>query len=34
VRAAARQNYRLSAIVAGIVNSDAFRTQALPHEAN
>ena len=31
VGAAAKQDYRLSAIVAGIVNSDAFRMQALPH---
>lgn len=31
VRAAAEHDYRLSAIVAGIVNSDAFRLQALPH---
>jgi hypothetical protein len=34
VRAAAQRNYRLSAIVAGIVSSDAFRMQALPHEAD
>ena len=28
VRAAAKQDYRLSAIVSGIVTSDAFRMQA------
>jgi hypothetical protein len=32
VRAAAKDDYRLSAIVAGIVSSDAFRMQAPPHE--
>jgi hypothetical protein len=32
VRRAEEQNYTLSAIVAGIVSSDAFRMQALPHE--
>jgi hypothetical protein len=31
VDAAAKEDYRLSAIVTGIVNSDAFRMQALPH---
>jgi hypothetical protein len=31
VGAAAKQDYRLSAIVTGIVNSDAFRMQALSH---
>jgi mono/diheme cytochrome c family protein len=31
VRRAAKDNYRLSAIVAGIVTSDAFRMQARPH---
>jgi hypothetical protein len=31
VRAAAKDDYRLSAIVAGIVSSDAFRMQAPPH---
>jgi hypothetical protein len=30
VRAAAAQDYRLSALVSGIVSSDAFRLQALP----
>ena len=30
VRGAADQNYRLSAIVSGIVTSDAFRMQARP----
>jgi hypothetical protein len=34
VHAAARDNYRFSALVAGIVASDAFRMQALPHEAD
>jgi hypothetical protein len=33
VREAARQDYRLSAIVSGIVASDAFRLQAQPHNA-
>jgi hypothetical protein len=33
VRAAAKNDYRLSAIVAGIVSSDAFRMQAPAHEA-
>jgi len=28
VRAAAKENYKLSSIVLGIVNSDAFRKQA------
>src|SRR5690606_22149946 len=32
VRAAARENYRLSALVKGIVRSEAFRMQAVPHE--
>jgi hypothetical protein len=32
VRAAARDDYRMSAIVAGIVSSEAFRMQAPPHE--
>jgi hypothetical protein len=31
VRAAARDDYRFAAIVTAIVNSDAFRLQALPH---
>ena len=31
VRRAAAQDYRLSSIVSGIVTSDAFRMQALPH---
>jgi len=31
VRAAARDDYRFAAIVTGIVSSDAFRLQALPH---
>jgi hypothetical protein len=34
VRAAENQDYRFSAIVSGIVNSDAFRMQALPHAAD
>jgi hypothetical protein len=35
VRNAERRDYRFAALVAGIVNSDAFRMQALPHaEAN
>jgi hypothetical protein len=33
VRDAARQDYRLSAIVSGIVASEAFRLQAQPHNA-
>lgn len=32
VREARAENYTLSAIVAGIVGSDAFRMQAMPHE--
>lgn len=32
VREAEKEDYRLSAIVLGIVNSDAFRMQAMPHE--
>src|SRR5690606_40443877 len=32
VAQAAAQDYRLSAIVSGIVNSDAFRLQAKPHD--
>jgi hypothetical protein len=32
VRAAAKDDYRMSAIVAGIVSSKAFRMQAPPHE--
>lgn len=32
VKDAAAQDYRLSALVSGIVNSDAFRLQAKPHE--
>ena len=32
VRDAAEENYTLSALVAGIVLSDAFRMQALPDE--
>jgi cytochrome c-type biogenesis protein CcmE len=32
VRAAKAQDYRFSAIVAGIVRSDAFRTQAVAHD--
>jgi hypothetical protein len=31
VHAAARDDYRFAALVVGIVNSDAFRLQALPH---
>jgi hypothetical protein len=31
VRRAAKDDYRLSAIVAGVVTSDAFRMQARPH---
>ena len=34
VRNAEDDDYRLSALVSGIVNSDAFRNQALPHEDN
>ena len=33
VHAAARHDYALSAIVLGIASSDAFRMQALPHDA-
>jgi mono/diheme cytochrome c family protein len=33
VRAAAEHDYRFSALVAGIVNSDAFRMQAPPHQS-
>src|SRR5690606_14908543 len=33
VAQAAEHDYRLSAIIGGIVNSDAFRLQARPHEA-
>jgi hypothetical protein len=33
VRAAERDDYRFAAIVAGIVNSDSFRMQAMPHGA-
>lgn len=32
VRNAANEDYRLSSLVMGIVNSDAFRMQALPHD--
>jgi hypothetical protein len=32
VQAAQRQSYRLSSLVTAIVNSDAFRMQAPPHE--
>jgi hypothetical protein len=32
VRAAAAQDYRLSAIISGIVTSDAFRMQAVGSE--
>jgi hypothetical protein len=32
VRRAAKEDYRLSAIVSGIVTSDAFRMQARPHQ--
>jgi hypothetical protein len=32
VREAGQHGNRLSAIVTGIVNSDAFRMQALPHD--
>lgn len=32
VEQAAEQDYRLSAIITGIVNSDAFRMQARPHD--
>ena len=31
VRAASRDDYRFAALVVGIVNSNAFRLQALPH---
>ena len=31
VRGAARDDYRFASIVKGIVSSDAFRIQALPH---
>jgi hypothetical protein len=31
VRKAAAQDYRLSALVSGIVSSDAFRMQAVPN---
>jgi hypothetical protein len=31
VRDAAGDDFRFAAIVTGIVNSDAFRMQALPH---
>jgi len=34
VRQAADQDYRLSALVSGIVNSEAFHMQGLPHEAS
>ena len=34
VRAAAQQDYRFSAIVSGVVNSDAFRMQALPDDVD
>jgi hypothetical protein len=34
VRAAAGDGYRFSSIVAGVVNSDAFRMQAAPHDAD
>ena len=34
VRAAAAENNRFSAIVAGIVQSDAFRMQGVHHEAH
>jgi hypothetical protein len=33
VAAAEADDYRLSALVSGIVNSEAFRLQAKPHEA-
>ena len=33
VKNAARSDYRFSAIVAGIVTSDAFRMQAQPNDA-
>jgi len=33
VRAAAKQDYRFSALVAGIVTSDAFKLQVARHEA-
>ena len=32
VRAAKRQDYRFSSLVAGIVQSDAFRMQAVRHD--
>jgi hypothetical protein len=32
VAAAGKDSYRLSALVLGIANSDAFRLQSLPHE--
>jgi hypothetical protein len=31
VRAAENDDYRFAGVVAGIVNSDSFRMQALPH---
>jgi hypothetical protein len=34
VRAAAKHDYKLSAIVAGVVSSDAFRRQGVPPEAS
>jgi hypothetical protein len=34
VRAARREDYRFSAHVAGIVRSDAFRTQAVRRESD
>jgi hypothetical protein len=32
VRNALDNDYRLSSLIVGIVNSDAFRMQALPHD--
>jgi len=34
VRNAAADDYRLSSLISGIVNSDAFQNQALPHDEN
>jgi hypothetical protein len=34
VRGAAKDNYKLSALILGIVNSDAFRKQGLPSDAH
>jgi hypothetical protein len=34
VRGAAKANYKLSSLILGIVNSDAFRSQGPPSDAN